>query len=367
MEKPSTLPPSNRVGRGHLMFLDGFRGLAALYVMLHHAYLRAWPINSNLNMLPIGVVPHVMHWLVYGRYAVTLFIMISGFSLMIPVQRHGGFRGGMRGFYLGRVRRILPPYYTAIVFSVLLSLVVSWILHDPASVPTAHSVILHFLLLHNFFGETTSLNGPMWSIAVEFQIYIFFPLMVLAWRRFGVFYALGVSVMLFVAFGKSLGFGLFPAHYFLIFGFGLLASTLAFNPKPNKWVVPAARILCGVMLSFAAYWIWHHGAADPWQQDVLLGIAGACLMLIASLRPEGVLRRGAERRPLTFVGAFSYSLYLIHDPLQALLSAIFSRMHLTPVAVFGLLTTIGSAVILSISYWFFRWFEFPFMKSKPTV
>lgn len=76
--------------RGHLNHLDGMRALAAIYVVLHHAFLQSWPnidvaaIRSNPKFWPLFP-------LAFGHSAVTAFIAISGFSLALPIVRGNGF------------------------------------------------------------------------------------------------------------------------------------------------------------------------------------------------------------------------------------------------------------------------------------
>src|SRR5262245_54437637 len=90
-----------------LAFLDGLRGLAALYVVLHHAALEvsggSFSRGSNLVR---GLLRH-------GHFAVAVFIVLSGYCLMRPVAGDplGRLRGGMWGYLGRRARRILPPYF----------------------------------------------------------------------------------------------------------------------------------------------------------------------------------------------------------------------------------------------------------------
>ena len=63
--------------------LDGIRGLAALYVVINHVFLRAFP------GYPVDHAPFWAAWLIYGRFAVVVFIVLSGFSLALAPARHG--------------------------------------------------------------------------------------------------------------------------------------------------------------------------------------------------------------------------------------------------------------------------------------
>src|SRR5947208_8689538 len=85
--------------------LDGVRGLAALYVVVDHVFLRAFP------GYPVDRAPFWAAWLIYGRFAVVVFIVVSGFSLALAPARHGWRLDGIASFARRRAWRILPAYW----------------------------------------------------------------------------------------------------------------------------------------------------------------------------------------------------------------------------------------------------------------
>ena len=98
-------------GRVRLAFLDGLRGLSALYVTVFHIGL------------PAGLPPPLIFalgWSRFGHSVVGIFIVLSGYSLMLPVARskNGQFRGGVWNYLKRRAFRILPPYYAALALSI---------------------------------------------------------------------------------------------------------------------------------------------------------------------------------------------------------------------------------------------------------
>ena len=101
--------------------LDGVRGLAALFVVVNHVFLRAFP------GYPVDKAPFWAAWFIYGRFAVVVFIVLSGFSLALSPARHGWRLDGVSRFARRRAWRILPPYWAALVFS----LAVAWLLVRP--------------------------------------------------------------------------------------------------------------------------------------------------------------------------------------------------------------------------------------------
>ena len=108
------------VAQDRLAFLDGLRGLAALYVVLHHAALEVRGAS------PWRVVEWSRGLLRHGHFAVAVFIVLSGYCLMRPVANdpRGRLRGGIVGYLGRRARRILPPYYAALGLCWLLIAVV---------------------------------------------------------------------------------------------------------------------------------------------------------------------------------------------------------------------------------------------------
>ncbi len=109
------LAKNNSEKKLHLRYLDGLRGLAALYVVLVH-------IDPYIE----AELPTLWFWfaktLRYGAFAVVIFIVLSGYGLMLSVIRSqsGYVAGGLLGYIKRRSRRILPPYYAALGFCLLL-------------------------------------------------------------------------------------------------------------------------------------------------------------------------------------------------------------------------------------------------------
>src|SRR5436190_12195808 len=105
-----------KVASRRLHFLDGLRGSACLYVLLFHASTVTTAPDSELSPAMKFLLP----WFGRGHYSVVVFIVLSGFSLMLPIARAGseGLMGGFGDFMRRRSRRILPPYYAALVLSI---------------------------------------------------------------------------------------------------------------------------------------------------------------------------------------------------------------------------------------------------------
>ena len=105
MAAPSAPEAAGGAGGGspRLAGLDGIRGLAALYVVADHVLLRTF------HGYPADHAPFWAAWLIYGRFAVVVFIVLSGFSLALSPARHGWRIDSIAAFAHLRARRILPP------------------------------------------------------------------------------------------------------------------------------------------------------------------------------------------------------------------------------------------------------------------
>src|SRR5436309_15502705 len=121
--------------RQRLAGLDGIRGLAALYVVINHVFLRAFP------GYPVNRAPFWAGWFIYGRFAVVVFIVLSAFSLSLSAARRGWRLDGFSRFARRRALRILPAYYAALAFS----LAVAWLVVPPPGqgTPGAKSVAVN--------------------------------------------------------------------------------------------------------------------------------------------------------------------------------------------------------------------------------
>ncbi|MDQ2798826.1 MAG: acyltransferase family protein, partial [Armatimonadota bacterium] len=160
--------------RLRLEFLDGLRGLAALYVVLFHAFQTTTQVTaSDTPTLDAALI-----WRI-GHPAVSVFIVLSGFCLMLPVVRAGGgtLRGGVRDYLARRARRILPPYYAALLLSALFLAAAHFARYH--SRPSLHDKVLalhlspgsllsHVFLVHNLNSIwVETIDVPMWSVATE--------------------------------------------------------------------------------------------------------------------------------------------------------------------------------------------------------
>ena len=353
--------------RSHrLAGLDGIRGLAALYVVVNHVFLRAFP------GYPVDHAPFWAGWFIYGRFAVVVFIVLSGFSLALSPARHGGRLDGVSRFARRRARRILPAYWAALVFS----LAVAWLLvpQPGYGVPDARSVLVNGLLIQNLVA-THSPNAAFWSMAVEAQLYFAFPLLLLMARRWSAV-AMVASVTLVVAAIGFVGPHISRLDTFVIqsppdlaalFALGVLtAGIVSASAARTSWPWPwlalgAAAPLLATISVLGSVWTLNHLL---WI-DLALGPAIACLLAgLATGRP-GFLLRVLDARPVRNLGLSSYSLYLTHGPIVVVVyeEIVAGRVHQ---GVPAFLVTLALALPLTILFArvFASVFETPFLRER---
>ncbi len=348
-----------------LVYLDGIRALAALYVVVHHIYITVYP------GYPRNTGPWYLGWLMFGQFGVAVFIVVSGFSLaLVPARHDYELTGGLRRFFSRRAWRILPPYWAAIVASVLLVMLVNVRMEDHVQV---RGVIVNFFLIQDIV-RGVSPNGAFWSIAVEWQLYFLFPLFLFARRHLGsaataIGGAIGVWVVFLVAthvhaFNRLLHL---TPQFAAVFIFGIVAAQ-ATRPNaplrriPWTWLAIAVSLLvvggCVLMGTVRAI-------GDFYWYDIAVGAAMAAAL--AALARDGAtpLARLLERGPVVSVGHFSYSLYLTHAPiLLAIWVFVVRPLHLAPLAQFATMVVITVPVCLAAAYGFFRLFERPFLTKR---
>jgi peptidoglycan/LPS O-acetylase OafA/YrhL len=356
-------PPPPRP-RKRLVGLDGIRGIAALAVVFHHCYLLAYP------GYPAITGPWWAGWLIYGHFSVVVFIVLSGFSLAVSPVRSGWRLDTKTKFAKRRAWRILPPYWAALVFS----LAIAWaVIPQPGeAAPTGKSVAAYGLLLQDIVGSPSP-NGAFWSIAVEAQLYIVFPLMLLLIRRGSAAVMLslvGTAVVLIGILSPTM-----PAvdklmrltpQFAVLFGLGVVAAGVLSadwtSRVPWQWLalVTAVPVFALIEMSGSVWTIDHF-----FWVDMLVGIPFALLLAAMATEHPRWLLRALDTRPIRSLGSFSYSLYLIHAPIVVAVYTKFVEPRYPPgapaflatVLIAGTISVVGARVFAAV-------FEIPFQRHR---
>lgn len=299
--------------------LDGLRAVAVIAVIGYHA---------GFSVLGESVLPG-------GFLGVDVFFVISGYLIsgLLLAELENTGRIDLRHFYERRARRILP----ALLLVMAVSLPYAWrYLLPDGLIEYAQSMLATLSFVSNgFFYFTTTAYGaessqlkPLlhtWSLGVEEQFYLLFPLLLLLFRRRLQHYPLRITLgALLASFCFSLLYsGRDPSlNFYLPFsrGWELLTGTLVAilerkYPTPNNRLAAEALPMIGLgMVCYAILFLsgeTHHPGLPT-----LVPVAGAALIL-AFARDDGVVGRLLSLKPVAFTGLVSYSLYLWHFPVFA--------------------------------------------------
>jgi peptidoglycan/LPS O-acetylase OafA/YrhL len=352
--------------RARLAGLDGIRGLAALFVVVNHIFLRAFPGS------PVDNAPFWAAGFIYGRFAVVVFIVLSGFSLAISPARAGWQLGQLSRFAHRRAWRILPPYWAALAFSLLMT----WLVVSQPGWPTPNgkSVIVNGLLLQDVF-DAPSPNRAFWSIAIEAQLYLVFPLLLLMIRRVSAI-AMVAAITVLVATTGALGphvpvlnmlLTRFTLDLAVLFAVGILAAGIvAAGERRRSWPWPWLAFAAVVPVIATITWkgsVWTIG--HLFWVDLAFGPAIGCLLAaVATHRPQPLVRL-LDARPLRSLGSFSYSLYLTHTPIViAVYYGIVAGRIPPGVPTFLVLLVVVVPLTILFARLFAEVFELPFQRHR---
>jgi peptidoglycan/LPS O-acetylase OafA/YrhL len=366
--------------------IDGLRCMAMYLVYTYHMWMFAGKPTFFLSLGSIRIDLLSM----FGTFpsGVDLFMVLSGFCLFLPLLKSPAAleRWQAKNFFKRRVKRLCPAYYASMVYAVALPLSLVALLklchiaaHWP-QLPSWRQVITHCLFVHTFFVDTwAGFCGPLWSLGVEAQFYLLFPLAIWLYKRFGrgafaiivissVVYQIVTTLILgqqkdwCVNFIWSVNF----LGRWMDFGLGMFAASVfarcAHSGKKGSAVAGSVGVCLAVVLyAVACNWTPLQLSWFP-TTGLLLG-ATFTLLCISICATETPFSRIFSSRPLALLGYISYSIYVIHQDTAWYISEFCKRfLHLQGVPLFVVLCTLGFAIVVAISFLFFRLFEKPFLE-----
>lgn len=329
---------------GYRPDIDGLRAVAVLSVLLHHL---------NASLFPGGFV------------GVDIFFVISGY--LITSQVLGEIKDGtfsLKNFYRRRINRIVP----ALVGMIAAALVIGVFVLSPADlVRLARSAAFAMLGLSNIFfwreyGNYFSANAseaPLlhtWSLGVEEQFYVVWPLLVLLLARLRPQRYVGVLLAFLVVAAiatselavwtlLSASYYLLPSRFFELLMGGLLAHVAA-RKQPGSSMASGACAVAGFTLIGASIFVLSKSSPFP-GVHAFWPCLGASLLIWAG-RTKHAISGILGNRPMVFIGLISYSLYLWHWPLIAYLNYTNVAINLP-----NGLAVAAAAVLLAFLSWKF--------------
>jgi len=332
--------------------IDGLRALAVVPVILFHA---------GLGLFSGGFV------------GVDIFFVISGYLITtIIVNDHRANKFSLVGFYERRARRILPALYLVM----LVALPIAWFTMLPDDLENfGQSLVATTLFANNVllwktsgYWELASELKPLlhtWSLAVEEQYYVVFPLLVMAlWRTRRRWLMLVIVVITLASLAVAqwlskthgnFAFYLLPTRAWELLCGALVGLWVASRDEPvgirSAAAAQAASLLGLAMIASSMLW-FDRSTPNP-SVFTLLPVLGTLLVIVSAR--EGTLAHRLLSAPLVVgIGLVSYSAYLWHQPIFA-----FTRL-LSLEEPSHLLMAVGAALSLGLAYLSWRFVEKPF-------
>lgn len=346
---------------GYRPWLDGLRGVSIILVMLVHLPL----IEPRLWFVPAG-----------GKLGVDIFFALSGFlitSLLLQEIESTG-RINFTRFYVRRSLRLLPALITVVLFALVVALSVGSLANLGLTRLRLLSIAFYFTnWVKAYQGPETWFLGHFWSLAIEEQFYLCWPLMLVIAKRLRMsnrhlFWAVSVLVVLsvvwkIVLFTSGAGtrrifFGsdtrgdgiLVGCALALALRGGMFQSVLNVNSARSLSMIGVLIIGVFTAVGNDQFLLVYYGGTTA--------VAIGSVMLIAGcwLSPESDYFKSALSNPaLCWLGRRSYGLYLWHWPIYEIARLIPLRWLVAPCAV------AASLVVAALA---FKYIEQPFLRMK---
>ena len=305
--------------------IQGLRGIAVLLVVIYHTGVA----------LPGGYI------------GVDIFFVISGFVITQLLLRETNATGtiSLKSFYERRIKRILPAVAFAIIGILFLSIFAlspfgeQQQVAQTARASSFFAANFYFYLQDSYWALAENPLRHLWSLAVEEQFYIFFPLLLLALNklkirinsRLSVAILIVISIISFViSYLLSIGEQILPKpELFAFFGTPwrmwefLAGSLIALAPGTRIVVKSLATPLSAISIAAIAWSAISFDAYTPFPGSAALIPVLATTALIYLGTQSNLLTKLLSARPLTAVGDISYSWYLWHWPLIVFAHRVF--------------------------------------------
>lgn len=326
--------------------LNFSKGIAILLVIFHHFSRSLWfsrgleaPALQQWNFNPMargfgliissasaGHYSNTFLFLMaqFGYVGVHLFVLMSGLGLAFGTSE----TIALGPFLKRRFRKLVPPFWTAVAFFMVLGAVFGQ--------PYSAGQIVERMFLLTTFDQTQFfiIDSPMWCLAVFFQLYFLFLPMRWLIHRFGPRIVLLLAVIAFIArwlmsFSPILQWNMFLGHTFAfnwlaVFGLGIwIGGKLRQDGKVELpvWMVTGTTLAATLLLFLAD----RYGAVYP-VHDTAIGI----VIGTATLLTWSVLIKTHLAHALATVGGISFPLYLYHRPIVGILVALWRASSIKP-------------------------------------
>jgi peptidoglycan/LPS O-acetylase OafA/YrhL len=334
---------------------DVLRGLAILSVFLYHSlilYQSLYNFPYKNEILAFSSLSFARKLLVifpftYGWFGVQLFLVISGFLI------HNSYLQTRKPFHFlkfinRRFWRIYPPYLICLFIFFITQLQDKSDLND---------LFFHLGLLHNFSEKTIyTINGSYWSLALEFQLYLLYPLFLFLCKKIGI----NKCILFLFLINISMSFSE------IVFDINSFAFTTSFIKNWIIWALGAwyaqqyfeGKVFkCNIYITlFLLIGFYAVIFFKPLSHFMYLYVSIFFIYCIYSYL-QSEIKLGKFQMVLGKLGVYSYSFYLLHQPLIRLIHDKAQIIGSSWVLQYVIVSSIGLIIFYFISSASYKWVE----------
>jgi peptidoglycan/LPS O-acetylase OafA/YrhL len=361
--------------KANLKILDTLRGFAAIYVLLGHARWLLWEgFKEGYNQHPGAyslldkVAMYFFTIFRFGHEAVLFFFVLSGFvihwSMSKRMDKTGTF--GVKDYLVRRFKRIYPPLLVAIIITFAfdtLGIILKFPVYfgaTPYSLTNANihpsltgqTLLGNMLFVQRVYTPVWGTDGPLWSLMYEWWFYILYIPFCWLFRKNKYL----TSILVFALWVLSNEFNFQPAllsavlSYFVAWYLGLLLADLLLDRSGR------VELILSYMLGICAFSLFRYSHTIG--SDMLLGVGFTCLLFAFLVFP--VFRKLNDLHKL---GAFSYTLYVIHFPMICFFSGFIMSRNNGRLPMHSGYIVLGVAMAIAIAWVLHFVAEKPFISS----
>lgn len=348
--------------------LDSIRTIAFLSTFMAHAFYAVTPSVLNSD---------AYHWATKFRevfsFGVPIFFVLSGFLISYLMLREQSLNGrfSLKDFYMRRVLRIWPVFYLIVIIGFVLFPIAKDFLNEPANETANWEMYVSFL--SNF--DQLNVNalpigiglGPTWSVSVEEQFYLFWPLLFLIFR--GKKFIYGIGITLIAAIVCVIAFSLPPKHTVYCMVYLSIGGLYAYLAYYHEKLIQRITQVNGLVFIAASV------VLIAFMYVSTIGYSGAGMLLLIALNIGYIIiyqcySDNLNLNKLPFLerwGKYTYGLYLYHTVSNFVIYKSFTAVlnfQETTFRVIFLYPFCSLLLSLVFSYFSYRYFERFFLNLK---
>lgn len=361
--------------------LDGIRFIAAMMVFVHHSFGASFEYLFQEDSFILKVVKMVTS----GGLGVSIFFVLSGFLityLLIAEYKKNG-QINLRKFYFRRFLRIWPLYYAVVLFTFIVYPLLKELIG--VNQPLASNVWYHLFFMANFdvlnimqyyWGSDAMSQNITWSVAIEEQFYIFWPLIFVFLRRkfwvFGIFSVVITSLIFRLVHadnGHILYFHTLSVIIDMSIG-GLFAYLVSYSDKVRLFFEKnGTKYHVVYLLIFSIFYLSTQYFSIPYDaafNRLFLSTNIAFLITSQAITKEKSILNLGNYRFISKWGKYTYGIYLLHPIAITFVDIVFRVLKIEIDVFNGILVKSSLSLILTFmfSYFSFHYFEAYFLRFK---